>query len=95
MKMSTIYLLHILVCSDTEQSILIPACHSLSRWRLPFAFALSDAKKKRSQRADHSDISLRQRATHAHTYVLIIPAAWAAKTPKAKMSSHLLLLYSC
>lgn len=27
--MSTIYLLHILVCSDSEQSVLIPACHSL------------------------------------------------------------------
>lgn len=73
MKMSTIYLCHIMVCSDTEQSILIPACHSLGGACRAVCFRSLGRKKKekRSHCTDHSDISLSRRTTHAprsHTY---------------------------
>lgn len=89
MKMSTIYLLHILLCSDSEQSVLIPACHSLG-----VCFRSGRQKKKGSRRADHPDISLSlvSRTRTATTRVLIVRAAWAAKPLNAKMSGSYFLV---
>lgn len=62
--MSTIYLLHILVCSDTEQSVLIPACHSLCGACRAVCFCSLGLKKKG---ADALTIQILALAGEPHT----------------------------
>lgn len=72
MKMSTIYLLHILVCSDSEQSVLIPACHSLGGACRAVCFRSRGQKKKGADTLTIQILASAWRATHAprpHAYL--------------------------